>query len=218
MTESKTFDPAKYLTDVRGKQYLEVKWRLVWLRELHPDADVETELLRFDSEHCVVRARIEIPGGGAASGLGSETMSDWKDYAEKAETKAIGRALAALGFGTQFCTDHDFGATEGKVVDSPVERSQQRSGPPPQQRQNGNAKPTVQNPDAPASVPQLNFIRGLAKDCGYVIQGPDGSDHLDEIGFGAYVGAQFQVDWPNIPKGKASEIIEELQAERASRR
>ena len=57
-----------------------------------------------------------------ATGWGSETAADFGDYVEKAETKALGRALAALGFGTQFCEDYGYGAEAGRVVDTPVAR------------------------------------------------------------------------------------------------
>jgi len=50
-------------------------------------------------------------------GLGSDTAGD---YIEKAETKVLGRALAALGFGSLLCPDFEFGAREGRVVDAPV--------------------------------------------------------------------------------------------------
>ena len=40
-----TFDPTRYLTKVNGRDYLEVKWRLVWLRSVHPTARIETELV-----------------------------------------------------------------------------------------------------------------------------------------------------------------------------
>jgi hypothetical protein len=53
-----------------------------------------------------------------ATGYGTEMKADFTDYAERAETRAIGRALALLGFGTQFV-----GAdlTEGEhVADAPV--------------------------------------------------------------------------------------------------
>src|SRR3546814_7260726 len=56
-----------------------------------------------------------------ATGYGSETPKDFGDYIEKAETKAIGRALGALGFGTQFTDDFDEGHErngERNVVDS----------------------------------------------------------------------------------------------------
>ncbi|MDZ4278294.1 MAG: hypothetical protein U1B78_04065, partial [Dehalococcoidia bacterium] len=43
---SKPFDASKYLTDLNGKDYLEVKWRLLWLRTEHPDAIVDTELVK----------------------------------------------------------------------------------------------------------------------------------------------------------------------------
>src|SRR5215211_8790887 len=121
MTDAKTFDPGRYLAKVGSSDYLEVKWRLVWLREVHPEADVETELVSHTDQMAIFRARVTIPGGGSATGYGSEGYDDFRDYIEKAETKAIGRALAALGFGTQFCPDFDFGAAHGAVVDSPID-------------------------------------------------------------------------------------------------
>src|SRR4028119_1559632 len=120
MSVATPFEPARYLTRVNGSDYLEVKWRLVWLRDQHPDATVETELISHNDNTAVFRARVAIPGGGSSTGWGSETTGDFRDDLEKAETKAIGRALAALGFGTQFCPDFEFGAAVGRVVDAPV--------------------------------------------------------------------------------------------------
>lgn len=129
------FDPTKYLTKLKKgpkvSDYLEVKWRLVWLRKEHPDAAINTEILLLDypNKVAVIKATITIPGGGSASGIGMEERGDFHDFAEKAETKALGRAAAALGFGTQFTEDFDFGDNEQeekgerkKVVDSPVSR------------------------------------------------------------------------------------------------
>jgi hypothetical protein len=121
MHDATTFDPSRHLTKVGSADYLEVKWRLVWLRTVHPDAELDMQLMTHPSEpEAIFKCTIVIPGGGKASGWGSETPSDFGDYLEKAETKAIGRALAALGFGTQFAPDHEFGAARGTVVDSPV--------------------------------------------------------------------------------------------------
>lgn len=131
------FDASKYLTDLNGRDYLEVKWRLLWLRTEHPDASVQTELVKHGGGFALFRARVTAPGGGDATGWGSETADDFEDFIEKAETKALGRALAALGYGTQFCEDFDFsgrgkspatprkrGSREGRrdvpVVDAPV--------------------------------------------------------------------------------------------------
>jgi hypothetical protein len=120
MTESAAFEPGKYLSVVNGNDYLEVKWRLVWLRNEHPDAQIETELMSHDGNRAVFRARVAVPNGGSATGWGTEDGVNFPNYLEAAETKALGRALAALGFGTQFCPDFDFGADEGRVVDAPV--------------------------------------------------------------------------------------------------
>ena len=104
------FDASKYLTDLNGRDYLEVKWRLLWLRTEHPDAIIETELIKQGTDMALFRARVAIPAAGVATGWGSETADDFRDFIEKAETKALGRALAALGYGTQFCEDFDFSA------------------------------------------------------------------------------------------------------------
>ena len=33
---------------LRGKDYLEVKWRLVWFREEHPDWSIETKIVHHE--------------------------------------------------------------------------------------------------------------------------------------------------------------------------
>ena len=98
MAERKGFDPSRHLMNLKGKEYLEVRWRIAWLREDHPDAIIETDMVRLDVEDgfALCRAHVEIPGGGSASGYGSETRKDFGDFPEKSETKALGRALAAL--------------------------------------------------------------------------------------------------------------------------
>jgi hypothetical protein len=121
MSEGK-FDPSKHLSNkVRGgAEYLEVKWRLVWLRSEHPDAAIATELVRETDDSALFKASVNIPGGGSATGFGSETAKDFGDFIEKAETKAVGRALAMLGYGTQF-TGLDLDEGE-RIVDAPVDR------------------------------------------------------------------------------------------------
>ncbi|MDQ3930124.1 MAG: hypothetical protein M3328_13375 [Chloroflexota bacterium] len=127
------FDPAQYLSNFDGREYLEVKWRLLWLRSEHPDARMTTEIVQHNEEggFALFRAEVEIPGGGKATGWGSETVRDFHDYIEAAETKALGRALAALGYGTQFCQDFDFSANArpgtNQVVDAPVNLADRRN-------------------------------------------------------------------------------------------
>ena len=119
-----TFDPAKYLRNIKGKggaaEYLDVKWRLVWLRSEHPDATTSIEHIEIGPDQAIFRATVSIPGGGSATDYGSETPRDFGDYIEKAATKALGRALAQLGYGTQFVGDE---LDEGdRIVDSPRDR------------------------------------------------------------------------------------------------
>ncbi|MGN6672204.1 MAG: hypothetical protein ACTHMA_02815, partial [Thermomicrobiales bacterium] len=61
-----TFEPAKYLVNINGRgEYLEVKWRLFWLRSEHPDAAIETELVQISDQDAVFKARVTIPNGGS---------------------------------------------------------------------------------------------------------------------------------------------------------
>ncbi|MGN6755587.1 MAG: hypothetical protein ACTHMJ_04260 [Thermomicrobiales bacterium] len=122
------FDPSRHLRQLRGKggasDYLDVKWRLVWLRAEHPDAHSTTEHVTLPSDLAIFKARVTIPDGGSATGYGSETARDFGDFIEKAETKALGRALIALGYGTQFA--QEFG--EDDVVDVAVQQPGPRGG------------------------------------------------------------------------------------------
>lgn len=170
MSAVETFEPAKFLTRVNGSEYLEVKWRLVWLRDRHPEAQVETELVSHQGDMAVFRARVVIPDGGSATGWGSESAGDFRDYLEKAETKAIGRALAALGFGTQFCPDHEFGAMTGRVVDAPVKVSRFSRGQPNDERPAAAAGPA---PEQAATQRQLRYMQAVAREAGFDTQALD---------------------------------------------
>lgn len=117
-----TFDPTRYLRQLRGRggnaDYLDVKWRLVWLRSEHPDAQIVTDHVTITSDMAIFKAQVAVPGGGSATGYGSETAKDFGDFIEKAETKALGRALIALGYGTQFA--QEFGEDDNADVATPV--------------------------------------------------------------------------------------------------
>lgn len=121
------FDPRPYLKKLNGKDYLEVVHRLQWLRAEHSDAVITTRLEQLDWQqgYAVFHARAEIPGSGIAEGTGSETREAFPSgWLEKAETIAVGRALAMLGYGTAFCLDFETAdeAGNGHLADAPVER------------------------------------------------------------------------------------------------
>lgn len=116
------FDVNTHLMDLKGRAYLQVMWRLVWFRDEHPNWNIETAIQSLDIEngHAVFTCKIcDENGVQKSSGYGSESIKDFRDYIEKAETKAVGRALAMLGYGTQFSPELDEGE---RIVDSPVKR------------------------------------------------------------------------------------------------
>jgi hypothetical protein len=199
------FDPSRYLTKVSGSDYLEVKWRLLWLRQVHPDASIETELVTHDGQAAIFKAKVTIPGGGSSTGWGSEQYGDFRDYIEKAETKALGRALAALGFGTQFCNDFAFGADQNRVVDAPVDLQRQLE----RRRSNNKQSPEVQEArpsDQPATARQHGFIDALVRELSIT----DDALKLEvESSFGTPVSG--------LSRRDASVLIERLQQRRAER-
>lgn len=112
------FNPNEHLMDLKGKSYLQVMWRLVWFRDEKPLWSIDTKLEQLTENHAVFSAKIYDENGVQKSaGYGSESVKDFRDYIEKAETKAVGRALAMLGYGTQFAPELEEGE---RVVDSPV--------------------------------------------------------------------------------------------------
>src|SRR6266446_5272420 len=147
---SRPFNPNEHVIEIKTKNgladYLPVQWRLVWFRSECPDGSIETEPIQIDldreteeegfawneekrrSEKVIKRANgfamfhavVKNGKGGIGTGTKSEKAASFPDYIEKAETGAIGRALAALGFGTQFAPELD---EEHRIVDSPVKRS-----------------------------------------------------------------------------------------------
>ncbi len=203
MSAAVPFEPARFLTRVNGSDYLEVKWRLVWMRDRHPDAVVETELVTHQDNTAVFRARIVIPDGGSATGWGSETAGDFRDYLEKAETKAIGRALAALGFGTQFCPDFEFGAAAGRVVDAPVKMSRMIHSAAELHRTEPAAA-SATPPEQAATQRQLRYLQAVAREAG-----------LDAAALDEHAVREFGVPAIELNRRDASTLIDLIQTRRS---
>src|SRR6266487_4100307 len=148
---TRVFNPNDHIMQIKNKNgsadYLPVQWRLVWFREQCPEGTIETEMLHLDLDReteedafawnnetrrsekitkranglAVFRAVIKDGKGGTATATKSEKAASFPDYIEKAETGAVGRALAMLGYGTQFTGDEL--NEEHRIVDAPVDRS-----------------------------------------------------------------------------------------------
>ena len=116
------FDFKRHLIKVQGgRTYLPVSARIVWFREEHPDWSIETEAVEINHEkqYALFRARIcDGDGKLMATGTKKEDVKGFGDFIEKAETGAVGRALALCGFGTQFAPELDE-AGGGRFADSP---------------------------------------------------------------------------------------------------
>lgn len=111
-----------FYLNLKGKKYLQVADRLIWFREDRNDWRIWTTLVEYNQEFALVRAEIADPEGHIlATAHKQEHRAQFYDMIEKAETAAIGRALAYLGYGTQFAQELETPDTEDgpKIVDSP---------------------------------------------------------------------------------------------------
>jgi hypothetical protein len=179
------FNPNEHLMQLKSKEgpkdYLPVQWRLVWFREQCPQGTIDIEEVCVDldreveeeayvwnsekrrSEKIVKRAKgyarfkaIVTDGKGARStGTKSETAASFPDYIEKAETGAIGRALAGLGYGTQFAPDL---SEAHRIVDAPVARQEQQQ---TQQGTTTDPRPGQSIAGDPITAQQLESVRKI---------------------------------------------------------
>jgi hypothetical protein len=102
------FDPRRHLRQLDdGREHLDLKWRLVWLRHEHPDAQIETQVVPGQEAEVFCRATITLRTGGSASGHGSAVREESDAPIEEAENRALARALTALGYGAEF-DDEDY--------------------------------------------------------------------------------------------------------------
>lgn len=195
---TRSFNPQEHLVQLKSKagsqDYLPVQWRLVWFRSVCPQGTIDTEEVFVDLDREVeaeafvwnaekrrsekvikqgkgyarFKAVVTDGKGGRATATGSEAAVDFPDYIEKAETKAVGRALAALGYGTQFAPE--FGENH-RIVDAPVDfgnngaNTEHRS-PSPANTGNGSrpSQPSDNagnEADANATEQQISSIRKL---------------------------------------------------------
>lgn len=122
-TESR-FNPREYLMNLKGKMYLPVNARIQSFREecsIFEGWGITTQQIAgsLKEQFATFRAEIIDPNGKVVSvGTKTEDIKGFPDFAEKAETGAIGRALASAGFGTLFALEFDEGTS--RIADAPV--------------------------------------------------------------------------------------------------
>ena len=135
------FDPNKYMLklpktkkvqmtngQVRWEKtetdYLPVAARIAWFRKDHPDWSIITKTVKLAEKGVVMKAIIKDANGRViATARKKETEIGFPDYIEKAETGAIGRALAMCGYGTLQAPEFDEGE---RIADAPVEKAKSK--------------------------------------------------------------------------------------------
>ena len=141
-THHSIFDPNKYMLklpktkkvqmgngQVRWEKtetdYLPVAARIAWFRKDHPDWSIITKTLKLADKAVVMKAIIKDASGRViATARKKETEIGFPDYIEKAETGAVGRALAMCGYGTLQAPEFDEGE---RIADAPVEKPKRKN-------------------------------------------------------------------------------------------
>lgn len=124
MSEPTKFNPGEHLMDLKGKKYMPVAARLMWLNAEVQSFEIDADFIAIDDNAATARATVSIkdPASGQvlkkATAYKTEDRKGFADFAEKASTGAVGRALGMLGFGTQFALE-DFDEGASRIVDSP---------------------------------------------------------------------------------------------------
>lgn len=157
------------LLNLKGKDYLQAQHRLVWFREEKPEWSIETEIVSHDADHSICRATIRNEAGRImAQGTKEETRQGFGDHLEKSETGAVARALALVGFGTQFAQELDEGE---RLADSPAPRPYQNAQNPSNSANSGALNSpgvggVARKTDKRVTEPQLKRLFAIKNKCG----------------------------------------------------
>ena len=119
------FNPRDHFLNLKGKQYLPVAPRIAWFREDHADWSITTKPVPelSGADYCTFHAQVcDRNHIVIATAHKTEHEKHFPDFREKAETGAIGRALALCGYGTLFAQELEEPVTPAgdmRIVDAP---------------------------------------------------------------------------------------------------
>lgn len=102
------FDPVSRLSTLEdGSQYLGARDRLLWFLQEEDEYSVTSQVERLSGALAIVKVTVTIGSGKRVEALGSaQTNGDYRAV-ESAETHALARALALLGYGTESALELD---------------------------------------------------------------------------------------------------------------
>ncbi len=135
-----SFNPQEHVRQLEdGRDYMDLKWRLLWLRSHEPEASIETQIVPSSEDEIICRAKLTLRSGASVSAHASASRADSANAIEIAEDRALIRALAALGFGAEYIEDDDveLQATPNPPVNlmtarALMDRNEQRYDPEPE--------------------------------------------------------------------------------------
>lgn len=177
------FNPAEFTRQLPNEDgstslYLDVKYRLLWFRLHRPQGKITSDIVSVDDRSAVVTCKLYADKGdpedqylAKSSAQRFATTEKFGDrYLEIAETAAIGRVLAACGYGTQFCGAGDM--LSGVVADAPVDLMDAEDDVPPADI----SSTALQVSRGPAQEPEARPAK-KAKEASSTAQAP--SDNLN---------------------------------------
>ncbi|GCB28448.1 hypothetical protein DW773_09225 [Firmicutes bacterium AM29-6AC] len=126
------FEPAAFLRRLAGENgeeqfYLDVKYRKLWFRLLHPEGKITKRIIRLENDFAIIESKVYLHRNDPEDAYVSCAFAQrWRKdedayglkYVETAETAAVGRALADAGFGIQFSEPGE--ERDTSLVDAPV--------------------------------------------------------------------------------------------------
>ncbi len=112
---------AKYIMNLKGKDYCTVAYRLLRFREEHPTWSITKEIIHRDDVSIIVKCSISDDQGRViAEDFAEEMCRSHLPTIEKASTDAMGRALANLGYATSSIASYEeMKRFEGKQQSKP---------------------------------------------------------------------------------------------------
>lgn len=155
---------------IHGKEYQTVALRVQKFREAHPDWSLRTTIVERDAECVVVGAAIadeqnRILATGHAEEYRKASQINRTSALENAETSAIGRALAALGFGgTEF-------ATANEVANAIHQQGNPTTG----------EEPPVKREKLDGPYPSLTALKGAIKALAATLENIGDTDELNAL-------------------------------------
>jgi len=167
--------PVDYIIKLRGQtggyssyqERLEIRYRLLWLRQEHPEARIYSECVHHNNGFALFKVRIDLGEKGYAEGHGAESRETANNYIERAETWALGSALDALGYSTEAAF---LAAGQRPPLEEPrpsrLERPPRPAGPPPE-REPRLERPTAFPPSEPDIQPEYDAFWREAIALGY---------------------------------------------------